>query len=524
MMVEEPKNMGRVAGAILAGSALTLSSFAIGLPAAYAQTTEPTTSPTATTSESPSSTPTVSAPESESASPQDKDQEKTEDSDNDKEEAQSEENSPEVSQENTQSRLSQTQAQTPATTEESKVSEEDLTSGDADKSIEPLLSINPEQIALEDFVGEDGEEDIGVVHEIVGLESVATIKYSVTGPEGAQPYGASEDVDENGRVVFTIQGYETSMPEVYVGEYKTIVTFEDDEGEDTTLEESFEVFDDQEGGDDKDQGKIVDEGPEIELNLQQVRAGETLTVTGSGFSSNSDVRFELNPVLDVVQSNAEGEINAEVAIPEDLEPGTYDFTAVDVKTKEHASQELEVLDALVEPALVIDPETITLDKFIGDPEDGAGVEHLIQGMQPGSELSFVVSGPEGVSDYEPEPATVDEDGIVDFVIYGYEVAHPEVYLGEYVTVVTYENVDGEVAELTGSFTVITGDGDTPAAAHGDDDAAVPAVATPVDMNGTGLAQTGASSGQLGLLAGALLLVGGAFVAFANRARLFGRKH
>lgn len=67
MTVEEPKK-GRVAAAILAGSALTFSSFAIGVPAAFANTESPAPEdPTEDASPEPEEEPT----EDESPEPED---------------------------------------------------------------------------------------------------------------------------------------------------------------------------------------------------------------------------------------------------------------------------------------------------------------------------------------------------------------------------------------------------------------------------------------------------------------------
>lgn len=131
------------------------------------------------------------------------------------------------------------------------------------------------------------------------------------------------------------------------------------------------------------------------------------------------------------------------------------------------------------------------------------------------------SGSEYVNDYQ-STADVDEDGVASFVIHGYDVADPAVYLGEYNTVATYVDDAGETQTLSGSFTVVDGDDDSTGGGSDDDDDDRGSSA-PVDINGaSGLAQTGANGIQLGFLAGGLLLAGAAFVAFANRQRLFGR--
>ena len=109
-------------------------------------------------------------------------------------------------------------------------------------------------------------------------------------------------------------------------------------------------------------------------------------------------------------------------------------------------------------------------------------------------------------------------------------------LGEYTTTATFEAVDGETQTLSATFTVVDGtEGDE---GTGDEDEdIVPVVdteeeVTPADDeddaptvgSAAQLADTGASGAQLAWIAGGLLALGGAFVIFANRARLFGRKH
>src|SRR5699024_7317034 len=97
--------------------------------------------------------------------------------------------------------------------------------------------------------------------------------------------------------------------------------------------------------------------------------------------------------------------------------------------------------------------------------------------------------------------------------------------GEYTTVVTYENEDGETGELQGNFTVVSGTGGNGAGESGDQADPVVDAGDPVDLNGSdNLAQTAASNTQLGLLAGLLLAVGGALVVTPIRTQLVAGKH
>ncbi|GAA2042170.1 hypothetical protein GCM10009720_23490 [Yaniella flava] len=264
--------------------------------------------------------------------------------------------------------------------------------------------------------------------------------------------------------------------------------------------------------------------PDIDLNVDNAYPGDTVSVSGSGFTEDGDVEFSINPPVGEAVANADGEFNAEVTIPEDLEPGDHTFTALDVESGEEATADFTVndpADQVTEPALSIDPERIELDDFIGEEDDDNGVVHTVVGLEAGADYTYAVSGPEGVNDFE-QTETANDEGEAQFVIHGYEVANPAVYLGDYTTVVTSVDPDGNAVELTGNFSVVSDDGS--AGDGSGPDGSGDYTGDPVDMNGSALAQTGATSGQLGLIAGALLLMGGAFVVFANRGRLFGRKH
>ncbi|MGO1536777.1 MAG: PT domain-containing protein, partial [Yaniella sp.] len=260
----------------------------------------------------------------------------------------------------------------------------------------------------------------------------------------------------------------------------------------------------------------TDEQLEIDLETSTVYPGESLEISGAGFTPEGTVGLSWNPTAQTT-ADTDGNISAEMTIPEDAEPGSETLTVVDEVSGGKATVDFTVL----EPSMTIDPQEIALDDFVGDPEDDAGVDHTVQGAAPGSKITYVVTGPAGVNDFE---STAVVNGSAEFVIFAPEISNPSVYLGDYNTVVTYENAAGETEELQGSFTVVDGSGSS--GSNDSDDQADPVVDTgdPVDMNGSdNLAQTGASNAQLGLLAGLLLAVGGAFVVYSNRARLFPRK-
>lgn len=391
---------------------------------------------------------------------------------------------------------------------------------------EPALEINPDQIELDDFIrdSEDETDESGVVHTVDGLDPGAQLEAVVEGPEGVDYIERDETANDAGIAEFVIYGYDNVDPSVYVGEYVVEVSIAESDSE--ALLGNFEVVANEEDDDDNgdDGGDETPEiNPEVTLEADAVDPGDTLTVAGSGFTPEGDVTLSWNPTVEDT-ADANGELTAELEIPEDTEPGEKTLTVVDESSGEEDTAIFTVNDPAdqeTDPAMTIDPKEIAVEEFVGDPEDGAGVDHTVEGLEAGTDISYVVTGPEGINDFE-STGVVDEEGVAEFVIYAPEISDPSPYLGDYTTVVTYETADGDTEELSGDFSVVSGSG----GAGGADDGAEPVADTqPVDLNGDdNLARTGASNVQLGLLAGLLLAVGGGFVVFANRGRLFGRKH
>lgn len=360
------------------------------------------------------------------------------------------------------------------------------------------LTISPESIDLEEF-HEGGQ---GVTLTVEDLEPGTEVDFQVAQEYADTELGGRATADSDGKAVLTVNAPTSSN---YLGNY--YVTVMDVEHHVEVARGTFEVTSDK---------------PQIVLPETEVYQGESLAVQIYNLTPNGDVEIEWNPT-ETFTADGTGFLAEDLAIADDAETGVQTLTVTDVESEESNSVEYTVLEAdVVEPALTIDPEEITLEDFVGDPDDGAGVTHVVEGLEPGAEITYTVTGPEGVNDFE-QTRSVDENGVLEFVIHGFEGPNPEVYLGEYTTVVTFVNEDGETEQLTGSFSVVTGEDDE-AGTDEDDDAAEPVADTSADINGTDLAQTGATSGQLALIAGGLLLLGGAFVVFANRARLFGRKH
>lgn len=269
--------------------------------------------------------------------------------------------------------------------------------------------------------------------------------------------------------------------------------------------------------------------PSLSLDVDEVEAGGEVTAVGEGFEPGEDVEFSLNPELGTAPADDDGEVTAVLTIPEDTDPGEYALTATGAESEREASATITVVDAEeeedpeVDPGLTVDPEEIALEDFVGEAEEGAGVEHLVVGLEPGTAVESVTVGPEHVTDYAAVH-TADDNGEITFRIVGFDTApDPSVYLGDYTTVVTFEDEDGDVTELEASFTVVADDDDpTPPEDDGDDDAASddqePAGGVSDHKGGDELAQTGVSGTGLGLIAGLLLLIGGALAVFGYRGR------
>src|SRR5699024_3286170 len=190
-----------------------------------------------------------------------------------------------------------------------------------------------------------------------------------------------------------------SDPTVYLGEYAVTASYEDEAGDVQELGPvNFRVVEE------------IAEGPQIELDSNEVYQGGSLDADIWNLTADGEVEVSWNPT-ETFTADENGELSAELPIADDADTGVQTLTVTDLTTEETASVEYTVLssdDQVVDPALTIDPERIDLDDFVGDPEDGAGANHIVEGMEPGTEISYVVSGPEYVNDYE-STADVDED-------------------------------------------------------------------------------------------------------------------
>src|SRR5699024_1805819 len=110
-----------------------------------------------------------------------------------------------------------------------------------------------------------------------------------------------------------------------------------------------------------------------------------------------------------------------------------------------------------EPSLTLAQDEILLEDFIGEPEEGTGVLHRVEGAAPESTVEYTVETPANIQTSNSSGGA-DEDGVLEFWIHAFENNNPSVYLGEYVTTVTFEDAAGEPQELTAEFTVVDGTG------------------------------------------------------------------
>lgn len=277
---------------------------------------------------------------------------------------------------------------------------------------------------------------------------------------------------------------------------------------------------------------------------------------GASFNFYVAITFGSESDLDDVEYIPSG---TQIEIVEDELPGEEEIPGDGDETlggedKLPGEGETPDADATPEPELNVEPAEVLLEDFVGDPEEGNGVLHTITGVAPGTELEYSVDTPANIAPFSSsQPAVANDEGEAEFWIHGYEGGNISSYLGDYTTVVTYEDEEDEEQELTASFSVVEAEDDvvTPvvetedptdepedpadqpeepvdeaeatetqdAAVEGDEED-TPAVGSSDPQ----LADTGASGAQLAWIAGGLLAVGGAFVRYANRARLFGRKN
>lgn len=142
---------------------------------------------------------------------------------------------------------------------------------------------------------------------------------------------------------------------------------------------------------------VVD--PVLALDAHELRAGEDLSISGSGFTSDGEVDIELHsdPVsLTNVTATADGRFEATVTIPEDTDAGDHTLVAIDVESGTDATIALTVLAA-------DEGDIEDGDGGAGDREEGNGTDTDTDGTgdggpgaEPGAEAGLPATGSSGL--------------------------------------------------------------------------------------------------------------------------------
>ncbi len=415
-----------------------------------------------------------------------------------------------------------------------------------------LQEVTSDDIVGDAFIAEDGQTYLLDPFELAGSEQYLELELTVPSVIEQQEDDGSEAV----RPTITL-----SAAEVQVGETVTISidnlgdvlesnatdNYEVNVSGDVSTGESFGTFAIAEGGTDSTYDFTIPDSVDTE-------SGEISVGPESRFAFR--VSIVLNPDDEVYRETTSdyetiyvvaGETPDDEEIPGDEETpddGDENPDDVDENANEDDQDETPGDEEPVEPALSVESDEILVEDFVGDPEEGAGVTHNLTGMAPNTTFEYSVETPANIQPFSSSVLS-DENGAAEFSIYGENADNPSVYVGDYTTTVTYEDEDGETQELTTSFSVVEASNDNGDVGGEEDDEVTPVVdteepaepvadtdndqdeAAPAPAVGGAdaqLADTGANGTSLMWIAGGLLALGGAFVIYANRGRLFGRKN
>ena len=289
-------------------------------------------------------------------------------------------------------------------------------------------------------------------------ESTATVE--LLDPEGDVAATVPAETDDAGTFVVDLVVPDDAVPS---DEYVVEGT-DDDTGESADV--PFEVLD----------PAVACADPAVTVSPTSVPAGETVTVTGTGFAPgpatvqvvSADGTELFDPALEVTVDDGCG-FETEVTIPEDAEPGDYDVVAED-EDGNTDSAPLEVL----EPGaggltLTVNPDAV---------EAGGTTEVTGEGYTPESSATVELLDPDG-GVAATVPAETDDDGtfVVDLVV-PEDAAPSDAYVVEGTDDDTGESAEAplEVLEpgaggltltvdpdavVPGGTTEVTGDGYTP---------------------------------------------------------------
>ncbi|WP_150461168.1 YncE family protein [Nesterenkonia ebinurensis] len=102
--------------------------------------------------------------------------------------------------------------------------------------------------------------------------------------------------------------------------------------------------------DDEDDDAEEPASAEVSLSIAEVEPGDEVSFEASGFEAGEQITVTLNPTLGSFEADAEGTASGTVTIPEDVEPGEYEFTVTGDDSDISGSATLTVLAADAGPA------------------------------------------------------------------------------------------------------------------------------------------------------------------------------
>ncbi|GAB3045217.1 hypothetical protein GCM10027079_07270 [Sediminivirga luteola] len=246
-------------------------------------------------------------------------------------------------------------------------------------------------------------------------------------------------------------------------------------------------------------GQPAEPGEDITVEVDAGKPGAPIRVSGLDAYEGQEIRAELHSEPVDLGAVTVRDGVAVFTVP-DIAPGTHTLFVFDAEGTVLYEGEFEVLAAddpgtPAEPSLAVAPERITPEAFV-DPE--RGVIATASGIEPGGEVTFVVTPDGDAVTGLSETVTADEDGQASFRIYGVEPADPSIYLGAY-------TVRVEGTDLSATFEVAAdapvepapGGGPDGEPAPGGDPAGEPGGSVPDGSGGSEPGGSGSGSGSGG---------------------------
>src|SRR5699024_2122949 len=419
MAEEENKKKGRLAAAVLAGSALAFSSLAFGMPAALAQG-EPEQEEQTQQASSGSPTESPAAEESSSASNErGADARNAEEPDDEASDEQSGAGQPSAS-------ASSQDTDTDDNNNADEATDRDITTQEQESDV----SLDTNQVWPGGTVTVTGSGFTPNTELVVSL-----VENEIDVTEGPQLDTVTTDSDGAFSVTVTIP--EETQPRDYNVEVY-------DEADNHNYGVPLDVLDDSD----------VEVDPSVYASPLSGPSGSTVAISGSGYTPYGEIDLSLMPkaggeaiTLDSVTASSNGMLETEYSLPDSIENGVYVLTAVDVRSGEETTNEFNVTDV----TLKVDPETIPEEEFALEPSEGGGVTHIVEGLEPGTEVNFNVGNAYNPMEDLSGSATADDLGIAEYTVYDNDGS---IYVGGYGTTVTL-NDGTQVAQ--GNFEVTSED-------------------------------------------------------------------